>query len=184
MATPPAEPRSADLVAMWVDVERALVATSIAEIDPGEACDRMCGALLQHLGVRCVLLDGHQGGATETVDERSMRFLLGNTVDGNAATLLLTKSEGLADTLDAETLARLRRLFLMLVQIAIPVPKVGQAIHRLRNVLAGLQTNLEIVEMLLPPNGEGGEDMNIALNHALGACREFAQALAELNDVR
>jgi len=186
----------------WRGIESALIAAQLEEIAPDEACDRMCASLKTHLGIRCVLLDGHQmRSASDDLPSQSacVRLLLGSVIDGNAATLVLTKDRDPNAPYDSEAsspaalgvsrqeLERLKRVFLLLLQIAYPIPRSVETLHHLRNRLAGLQANLELLEMILPRTSAGAgvpkqdDEITSALDHALQVCREMATTIRGLS---
>lgn len=202
-STPPASPPAIDATheTAWRGIESALIAAQLSEIAPDEACDRMCAALKTHLGIRCVLLDGHQmrsSSEDSPSHPASVRLLLGSVIDGNAATLVLTKdrdpnaphdeaSSPAALGFTRQELERLKGVFLLLLQIAYPIPRSVETLHHLRNRLAGLQANLELLEMILPRATAGSDapkqddEITSALDHALQVCREMATTIRGLS---
>jgi hypothetical protein len=179
---------SSRLDAAWIEIERALVAASLSEITPGDACDRMCDAMAKHVGVRCVLIDGHHSGNDpDHYGGGDTRLLIGNTIDDNAATLVISSPSSVLDhVLDRASLERLKRLFVLLLAVVHPIPRAVETIHTLRNRLAGVQANLELMEMMIPHPSELAsqaqrEEVTTALHHALRACREMATTLRDLS---
>lgn len=163
----------------WIDMERALVAASLCEITPSDARDRMCAALSAHLGASCSLRQGHHSAGD---DEEAL--LIGSSVEDTASTLFVPRNAAL----DSATRERLKRLFELLLQAAHPIRHGARTLHKLRNRLAGLQTNVEFVEMVISSSEEGElgpdfprADVNTSLTHAITVCRDMAKALRALS---
>ena len=163
----------------WLAIERAIVAASLAEIDPGEAGDRMCAAVSEHLGAGCSLVEGHLAGG----DTGELRLLLGSAADDSAATLVVSPSQ----PLERDVVERLEKLFGLLNAIRHPIPKGAKALHQLRNRLAGVQANIEFVEMVVNDVAAGPlpfaqrDDVVKALGHASTSCREMSSTLRSLS---
>lgn len=163
----------------WIDMERALVAASLSEIAPSDARDRMCAALSAHLGAECTLRTGHHPAGDD-----ADALLVGSSIEDTASTLLLPRGAAI----DAETRERLKRLFELLLQAAHPVRQGARTLHKLRNRLAGLQTNIEFVEMVISNTGAedlGADfpraDVETSLTHAITVCRDMAKTLRALS---
>ncbi|MBX3207310.1 MAG: hypothetical protein KF764_19845 [Labilithrix sp.] len=162
---------------LWIDVERAIVAASLGELTPEDARERMCGALSKQLGVSCVLVEGHHPSGEDGV----MRALIGSSVDGTATTLIVSRT----DALETAALARLARLFDLLLESTNPAARSASALHRLRNDLAAVQVNVEFVEMVMSdaeaePTPERRGEVMTALAHAARVCRALSRSLRPL----
>lgn len=164
----------------WIALERLYVSAALGERPAAEAVARMCALVEEAFGTRCVLVDA----STEAEPPDGWPTLrLGLDADGTAGALALEEPgripEGFAP--------RLGRLFSLLLDVANPIPRGARALHKLRNRLAGVQTNVEFVEMILTettdgvPPAEQREDVMTALAYASGACREMGKALRELS---
>ncbi|MBX3216349.1 MAG: hypothetical protein KF850_30195 [Labilithrix sp.] len=166
-----------DLEAAWVALERALVAASLGEISPSDARDRMCATVSEHLaGARCTLVEGHLDA-----EDAGERILLGSSFDDNASTLTI----GRGASLDPKARARLVRLFELLLQVAHPVRRGARTFHELRNRLAGLQSNVELVELAIGDADLGPDfprdDVLTSLAHVSAVCRDMNERLRALS---
>lgn len=156
----------------WTDIERAFVAAVLGETHPLEALERARARVAEHFG-GCALVEGHATGPD------ALAIPLGSPADGNARTLSFPASA----TLSAFARERLGKLFERLIELAHPVPKGSKALHQLRNRLAGIQTNIEFVEIVLTDADnpiEDRTDLVAAVGHAAAACRDIAAMIRGL----
>jgi hypothetical protein len=185
----------------WTELERSAVAASLAEVTVPVAIAAMCDAMSTR-GIPCALMDA--GAATivpaaETGDD-GVQVAVRRPDEGGLAFLVLERSHGLT----AKDLARVVRLFELVLGLAPPISPSVLSLHRLRNRLAGVLGNIEFVEMVIadaacpdvrPEAGqaegwspdsreEAGrpfiaqrQEILSALRHARRSCREVASAL-------
>lgn len=176
---PFAEPAS-PLDRAWIELERTLVSALLVEIEPREAIERMKRALEKHLGLGSTLLVGHHPPGADDCE----RILIGNRVDDTAMTLVISRR----DVLDSEQAKRLKRIYELLVQIVNPIPRGAHMLHQLRNRLAGLQANIEFVELVAreaqaeAPSLQNDEVLT-SLSLSMNACREISKMLRTIQEL-
>ncbi|HVH45722.1 MAG TPA: hypothetical protein VM925_25385 [Labilithrix sp.] len=165
----------ASLEAIWTEIDRVFVTAALGEVPARDAIERIRGVLAGTFG-RCTIASGHDASG----DEHAVELRIGNTADDSASTVILSRSEAL----DQRAVERLQRLFERLLEMAHPVPKGSKILHQLRNRLAGVQANIEFVEMVFSeaegPVPEEREEIVKALGFAVRACREIATTLRTL----
>lgn len=166
-----------------LEAERALVAASLGETTPREATDRICAALARVPGVTCTLLEGHEPRPPDAPSDGTAHLLLGHATDETARTLVITH----ADAFEPAILERTKRIFERLLDMADPIRQRERAVHEMNNRLAGLASNLELMELLIeeaatrPLDEPRRQDLSTAAAYALASCRALCTAVGALS---
>lgn len=163
------------------ELERALVLAVIGDITPRQAKDRMLATLSHMLRGPCEIVPGHVQGASGSASEE-IAFQFGSLDDPSATTVVLS-GEGIKD-LSVEDRDRLKKIFLVLHELAYPIPRGAKAVHQLRNRLTGVLTNIELIEMYVEQESgiraDQAHELQISARHALASCREMADIVRNL----
>ena len=173
-----------DEASRWTELEHLAMTACLGERDVAEAVGEFCARVTALWGTPCRFVAGIQAKA----ESHEQSFRVGRPEDGGAATLIV----GTEPPLSSATADRLVRLLQLMGYAADPFPKSQKIIHRLRNLLAGVLTNIEFVEMVIS-EGPGGEGPRISLDqrtqllaalaHARRSGRELVELVRELATV-
>jgi len=157
----------------YIELERVVVAGCIGELDKHAALAEACRAVGQRFGVSCRFAPGHR---SDVAPDEIARHV-GRPGESGLGTLVFASSPRLEEA----TLDRIARLFDHLVTATDPYPAWSTENHRLRNLLAGLVTNVEFVELLVQEStGELDEEQRRQVLEGLAHARRSGRALVEM----
>lgn len=158
----------------WAKLDRIVVAACIGERSLDDAIASMCRTVDETWDTTCSFELGVTAGprAASPADDDIVRFIGAHDDETQGVLRLLARP-----SLDATAVDRLERLFRLLVERTLgmaPLPKL----HRLKNRLAGILTNLELVELLVAdaPGRLASGETDTRQHAQLLAALRFAQA--------